>query len=90
MEKYRLGFSIPENIADEGLQLQHYVTIVINANARLGKHCRLHVCINIGVSGGSKLALGLETLYTWLPARKFSGKSKLLTELPMQQSISLS
>lgn len=52
----RLNFTIPENVADEGLQLPHYGTIVINANARLGKHCRLHVCVNIGASGGSKAA----------------------------------
>jgi serine O-acetyltransferase len=54
--KYRmglkLGFSIPENVADEGLQLPHYGTIVINSRARLGKHCRIHVCVNIGASGG--------------------------------------
>lgn len=52
----RLGFSIPENVADEGLQLPHFGTIVINAKARLGKHCRVHVCVNIGMSGGGKEA----------------------------------
>ena len=52
----RLSFSIPENTVEEGLQLPHYGTIVINANARLGKHCRIHVCVNIGASGGGKAA----------------------------------
>jgi len=35
------------------LQLPHYGTIIINANARLGKNCRIHACVNIGASGGS-------------------------------------
>jgi serine O-acetyltransferase len=58
--KYRkgltLGFSIPENVADKGLQLPHYGTIVINSNARIGENCRIHVCVNIGASGGSSKA----------------------------------
>ena len=48
----RLGFTIPENVFDIGLSLPHYGTIVVNANARVGKYCRLHVCTNIGASGG--------------------------------------
>lgn len=52
----RLGFSIPENVFDEGLQLPHYGTIVVHANTRVGKYCRLHVCTNIGASAGINLA----------------------------------
>lgn len=52
----RLGFSIPENVVDEGFQLPHYGTIVINANAKIGKNCRMHVCVNVGASGGGKTA----------------------------------
>ncbi len=51
-----LGFSIPENVVDQGIQLPHYGTIVINGNARIGKNCRIHVCVNIGASGGSNTA----------------------------------
>ncbi len=47
----RLGFSIPENVVEEGLQLPYYGTIVINAGTRMGKYCRIHVCVNIGSSG---------------------------------------
>lgn len=58
--KYKMGlqlsFSIPENVAKEGLQLPHYGTIVINGNARIGRNCRIHVCVNIGASGGDKSA----------------------------------
>lgn len=52
----RLGYSIPENVVDEGFQLPHYGTIVINKNARIGKHCRIHACVNIGASGGNSKA----------------------------------
>lgn len=44
----RLGFSIPDNSIDEGLQLPHYGTIVINSAARIGKNARIHVGVNIG------------------------------------------
>lgn len=69
----RLNFTIPENVADEGLQLPHYGTIVINANARLGKHCRLHVCVNIGASGGSKAAPRLGDFVYVGPGAKIYG-----------------
>lgn len=49
----KTGFSIPENVLGKGVQLPHYGTIVINKNAKIGKYCRIHVCVNIGASGGS-------------------------------------
>lgn len=52
----KLGFSIPENVFGPGLALPHYGTIVVNANAKIGANCRLHVCTNIGASGGTALA----------------------------------
>lgn len=52
----RLGFTIPEHVFEEGLQIPHYGTIVVNANARVGRNCRLHACTNIGSSSGSSVA----------------------------------
>lgn len=52
----RLGFSIPENVFGPGLSIAHYGTIVVNSNARVGKNCRLHACVNIGSSAGGKRA----------------------------------
>ena len=49
----RLGFSIPINCFGPGLSIPHYGTIVVNPNARIGKNCRIHTCVNIGASGGS-------------------------------------
>jgi serine O-acetyltransferase len=52
----KLGFSIPLNVFGPGLSIAHYGTIVVNPAVRVGKNCRLHVCVNIGASGGSELA----------------------------------
>jgi len=48
----RLGFTIPPNTCGPGLSIAHIGTIVINANARVGANCRLHVCVNIGTQAG--------------------------------------
>lgn len=69
----RLSFSIPENVAGEGLQLPHYGTIVINGNARLGKYCRIHVCVNIGASGGGKAAPHIGDYVYIAPGAKIYG-----------------
>lgn len=50
----KLGFSIPPNVVDKGLSLPHYGTIVISKDAKIGKNCRIHICVNIGASGGTK------------------------------------
>jgi len=49
----KLGFSIPPNVFGPGLRIAHYGTIVVNNNARIGANCRIHICVNIGTSGGS-------------------------------------
>lgn len=46
----RLGFSIPINVFDYGLRINHYGTIIVNAKARIGKWCDIHACVNIGES----------------------------------------
>ncbi len=48
----KLGFSIPPNAFGPGLAIPHYGTIVINSKAKIGKNCRIHVCVNIGAAGG--------------------------------------
>lgn len=52
----RLGFSIPPNVFGPGLSIAHYGTIVVNRNARIGANCRIHICVNIGASGGDTKA----------------------------------
>jgi serine O-acetyltransferase len=45
----RLGYTIPPNVFGPGLSIAHRGTIVVNDGARVGSHCRIHVCVNIGV-----------------------------------------
>ncbi len=75
--KYRLGvrlnFTIPENVFEEGLQLPHYGTIVVNANARVGRYCRMHVDVNIGASGGSNDAPKIGDFVYFAPGAKVYG-----------------
>lgn len=52
----QLGYSIGVNSCGPGLSLPHYGTIIISAEARLGANCRVHACVNIGASAGSKKA----------------------------------
>lgn len=49
----KLGFTIAPNVFEEGLAILHYGTIVVHANARVGKNCRLLEGVNIGVKSGS-------------------------------------
>ncbi len=50
----KCGFSIPLNVVDEGLSIAHIGPIVINGGAKIGKNCRLHVCVNIGTEAGKR------------------------------------
>lgn len=86
----RLNFSIPENVADEGLQLPHYGTIVINANARLGKYCRIHVCVNIGTSGGGKEAPQIGDFVYFGPGAKVYGGIQIADRIAIAANAAVS
>lgn len=49
----RLGFTIPPHVFGPGLAIAHRGTIVVNACARVGGNCRVHVCVNIGSRAGT-------------------------------------
>jgi serine O-acetyltransferase len=49
----RLGFTIPPHVFGPGLAIAHRGTIVVNACARVGANCRVHVCVNIGSRAGT-------------------------------------
>ncbi len=48
----KCGFSIPLNVIDEGLSIAHIGPIIINKDTKIGKNCRIHVCVNIGTQAG--------------------------------------
>lgn len=52
-QSLKLGFTIPINVCDYGLSIAHYGTIVISANAHIGKYCHIHAGVNIGASAGN-------------------------------------
>lgn len=45
-DKY--GWTIPINVFGEGLAIVHVGTIVVSGDAKVGKNCRIHACVNIG------------------------------------------
>ena len=44
----KTGWTIPLNVFDSGLAIVHVGTVVVSAHAKVGKNCRIHVCVNIG------------------------------------------
>jgi serine O-acetyltransferase len=73
----RLGFSIPLNVFGPGLAIVHYGTIVVHHKARVGKNCRIHVCTNIGASGGSDKAPVIGDNVYLAPGVKIYGDIKI-------------
>ena len=70
---YKLNFSIAPNVFGRGLAIVHRGTIVVNGNARIGSNCRIHVCVNIGASGGSTKAPRLGNNVYIAPGAKIFG-----------------
>ncbi|MFD0767752.1 serine O-acetyltransferase [Bacillus sp. CGMCC 1.60114] len=69
---HKLGFSIPINVFDEGLSIAHTGTIVINPKTKIGKNCRIHVCVNIGGTKEDVPQLG-DNIYIAPGAKLFGG-----------------
>ncbi|MDX6698228.1 MAG: serine O-acetyltransferase [Solirubrobacteraceae bacterium] len=53
-----LGFTIPRGAFGPGLSLAHYGSVVVNGHARVGRNCRIHSDVNIGVAGGGAPTIG--------------------------------
>ena len=48
----RLGFVISAGCFGEGLQLEHYGSVIVNPKSRIGKNCKIHGNCCIGSTGG--------------------------------------
>ena len=48
----RLGFIISASCFGEGLQIEHYGSIIVNPKARIGRNCKIHGNCCIGSTGG--------------------------------------
>ena len=85
----KLGFSIPENIFGPGLSIAHYGTIVVNSRAKVGKNCRIHVCTNIGASGGSLKAPIIGDNVYIAPGVKIYGDIKIANNIAIAANSSV-
>lgn len=52
----KLGFDIPLNVFEEGLNIHHYGCLVVNSTARIGKNCNLQQMVTIGMNHFGKAA----------------------------------
>ena len=60
------------------MSIAHKGTIVTNGNARVGKNCRIHTCVNIGtLPGNSGLAPTIGDNVYICPGAKIYGKIKI-------------
>ena len=49
-----MGIRVYPQVFGPGLAIAHEGTIRVHKNARIGANCRLHVCVNIGATGGTR------------------------------------
>lgn len=67
-----LGFTIPPNTCGAGLRLNHWGTVVISTDAKIGKNAHINVCVNIGLSKGAAPTIG-DNVYIGPGAKIFGG-----------------
>lgn len=77
----KTGFSIRPNCFGPGLAIAHEGTIVVNANARIGANCRLHVCVNIGASNGTRAAPRIGDNVYIAPGAKIFGDIEIADDI---------
>lgn len=51
----KCGFSLPFNVFGPGLSIAHIGQVTVNGSARIGKNCRIHEGVTIGVSNAFNL-----------------------------------
>lgn len=85
-----LGYSIPENVFGPGLCLVHYGTIVVNPRAKVGANCRIHVCTNIGESGGNMGAPTIGDNVYIAPGVKIYGRIKVADNVAFAANAAIS
>lgn len=67
-----LGYTIPANTCGPGLKLNHWGTIVISPDARIGRNAQINVCVNIGLKDGRAPTIG-DNVYIGPGAKLFGG-----------------
>jgi serine O-acetyltransferase len=77
----KLGFSIPPNCFGPGLSIAHRGTIVVNGATKIGANCRIHVCVNIGASGGNPRAPRIGNNVYIAPGAKIFGDIEIADDV---------
>lgn len=54
----RTGITLPPGVAGAGISIAHYGTVVVNSRARIGKWCRLHPGVTLGIANGGVPSVG--------------------------------
>lgn len=77
----KLGFSIPINTCGYELSLPHFGNIVINPLCKIGNYCRIHICVNIGASGGKNNVPTIGNYVYIGPGTKIFGKINIANNI---------
>lgn len=67
-----LGFTIPRHVFGPGLSIAHWGSIVVHPDVRVGKNCRIHSAVNIGIFDGKCPTIG-DNVYIGPGAKIFGG-----------------
>jgi len=67
-----LGFTVPRNVFGHGLSIAHWGSIVVHPDVRVGKNCRIHSAVNIGIFKGACPIIG-DNVYIAPGAKLFGG-----------------
>lgn len=67
------GLTVPAGVFGEGLSIAHYGAIVVSTLAKIGKNCRIHVGVNIGVGSDGKVPVIGDNCYLGPGAKLFGG-----------------
>jgi serine O-acetyltransferase len=67
-----LGLTIPRHVFGPGLSIAHWGSIVVHPNVRIGKNCRIHSGVNIGVFNGRCPSIG-DNVYIGPGAKLYGG-----------------
>ena len=69
-----MGIATYPNVFGPGLAIAHEGTLRVHRNARIGANCRIHVCVNIGATGGTSDAPRIgNNVYIGPGAKLFGG-----------------
>lgn len=66
----RYGISIPLNVVEEGFEIVHLGSVIINGKTRIGKYCRVHPGVCIGANHDKAPVIG-EHVYIGPGAKVF-------------------